>query len=346
MLELIVESRDSNDTERAVDFCNSGVMCIDGALIGPLLGAIRNDTLIYLMGREIGRQCRRMGIHVNFAPVVDINSNPSNPVINFRSFGESRSNVARKSLAYMMGMQDEMILTTAKHFPGHGDTAADSHQELPVVTASRERLENIELRPFRQVIGQGEQGPASIMTAHVLYPALDARHPATLSSTILSGLLRHQFGFDGLILTDDLEMHAIIDHYGIDEAAVLAGSLGLLPSASLGDGPGLFEPIHGSAPGIAGQGIANPLGAIASAAMLLRHGLGMPEPAVAIERAIAAVLAEGYRTRDIAGPGDRPIGTWEMGERVAQHVAAGRAPSVTPRPSPPPRSRSTPASRT
>jgi 3-isopropylmalate dehydrogenase len=105
-----------------------------------------------------------------------------------------------------------------------------------------------------------------------------------------------------------------------DEAAVLAGSLGLLPSASLGDGPGLFEPIHGSAPGIAGQGIANPLGAIASVALLLRHGLGLAEPAAAIDRAIEAVLAEGYRTRDIAGPEDRPVGTREMGERVAEEI--------------------------
>jgi 3-isopropylmalate dehydrogenase len=121
-----------------------------------------------------------------------------------------------------------------------------------------------------------------------------------------------------------------------DEAAVLVGSLGLLPSASLGAGTGLFEPIHGSAPAIAGQGIANPLGAIASAAMLLRHGLGLVAEATAIDRAIQAVLAEGYRTRDIAGPGDRAIGTTEMGERVADAT----------RPSPLPRSRSTPASRT
>ncbi|HEV8303507.1 MAG TPA: 3-isopropylmalate dehydrogenase [Gemmatimonadales bacterium] len=116
-----------------------------------------------------------------------------------------------------------------------------------------------------------------------------------------------------------------------DEAAVLAASLGLLPSASLGEGPGLFEPIHGSAPGIAGQGIANPLGAIASAAMLLRHGLGLPEPAAAIDRAIQAVLAEGYRTRDIAGPSDHPIGTREMGERVAERVAPTVSDATPPR---------------
>jgi len=127
-----------------------------------------------------------------------------------------------------------------------------------------------------------------------------------------------------------------------DEAAVLAGSLGLLPSASLGAGTGLFEPIHGSAPGIAGQGIANPLGAIASAAMLLRHGLRLPAPADAIDGAIQAVLADGYRTRDIAGPSDRSIGTQEMGERVAERVAGSDAT----RPSPLPHSRSTPASRT
>jgi len=128
-----------------------------------------------------------------------------------------------------------------------------------------------------------------------------------------------------------------------DEAAVLVGSLGLLPSASLGGGPGLFEPIHGSAPGIAGQGIANPLGAIASAAMLLRHGLGLEEPAAAIDRAIQVVLMEGHRTRDIADPSHRAIGTREMGERVAERVLEA---SGATRPSPPPRSRSTPASRT
>jgi 3-isopropylmalate dehydrogenase len=128
-----------------------------------------------------------------------------------------------------------------------------------------------------------------------------------------------------------------------DEAAVLVGSLGLLPSASLGAGIGLFEPIHGSAPGIAGQGIANPIGAIASAAMLLRHGLGLVEEALVIDRAIEAVLAEGYRTRDIAGPSARLIGTGEMGERIAERVAEG---ADAMRPSPPPHSRSTPASRT
>ena len=128
-----------------------------------------------------------------------------------------------------------------------------------------------------------------------------------------------------------------------DEAAVLVGSLGLLPSASLGEGPGLFEPIHGSAPAIAGQDVANPIGAIGSAAMLLRHGLGLAEPAAAIDSALHAVLAEGYRTRDIAAPSDRPIGTREMGDRIVERVRAG---AQATRPSPLPRSRSTPASRT
>lgn len=128
-----------------------------------------------------------------------------------------------------------------------------------------------------------------------------------------------------------------------DEAAVLVGSLGLLPSASLGGGVGLFEPIHGSAPGIAGQGIANPIGAIASAAMLLRHGLGLVAEAMVIDRAIQAVLTQGYRTRDIAGPSDRSIGTQEMGERIAERVGSG---ADATRPSPLPHSRSTPASRT
>lgn len=171
-------------------------------------------------------ELRAVGINMNMAPVLDVHSNPANPIIGDRSFSADPAKVAELGLATIRGLQDNRVVACGKHFPGHGDTAADSHKELPVVTASRERLDAIELRPFRQVIGQGGQAPGAIMTAHVLYPVLDAKLPATLSSTILSGLLRHQLGFDGLILTDDLEMHAIIDHYGIGEASVLAVQAG------------------------------------------------------------------------------------------------------------------------
>lgn len=171
-------------------------------------------------------ELRAVGINMNMAPVLDVHSNPANPIIGDRAFGTDPARVSELGLATIRGLQDHRVVACGKHFPGHGDTAADSHKELPVVTASRERLEDTELRPFREVIGHGEQGPSAIMTAHVLYPALDAKLPATLSSTILSGLLRHQLGFDGLILTDDMEMHAIIDHYGIEEASVLAVQAG------------------------------------------------------------------------------------------------------------------------
>ena len=179
-------------------------------------------TVAYKAAAVTAAELRAVGINMNMAPVLDVHSNPANPIIGDRAFSTDPARVSELGLATIRGLQDNRVLACGKHFPGHGDTAADSHKELPVVTASRERLEEIELRPFREVIGQGGQELGAIMTAHVLYPALDAKLPATLSSTILSGLLRHQLGFDGLILTDDMEMHAIIDHYGIDEASVLA----------------------------------------------------------------------------------------------------------------------------
>ncbi len=136
-----------------------------------MLGAIEDDRLIFDMGGQIARQLKRLGVHINFAPVVDVNNNPFNPVINSRSFGEDLVTVTRKSLFYMIGLENSGILAVAKHFPGHGDTDTDSHAELPVINHSRQRLDSLELFPFRELIYNGLSG---IMTAHLHIPALDA----------------------------------------------------------------------------------------------------------------------------------------------------------------------------
>ncbi len=172
------------------------------------LGAISDDSLIYEMGRLIGRSCRRMGIHVNFAPVADINNNPANPVINFRSFGENRDRVAQKSILYMKGLQKEGILATAKHFPGHGDTDSDSHLTLPVINHKRQRIDSVELYPFNALIREGVRG---VMVAHLYIPCLDSsvNTPATLSKKVINGLLKEQLGFRGYVFTDALDMKGV-----------------------------------------------------------------------------------------------------------------------------------------
>lgn len=172
------------------------------------LGAIEDDSLIYDMGREIGRHCRRIGIHVNFAPVVDINTHPDNPVIGFRSFGADRNLVTRKAEAYMQGMQDEGILAVAKHFPGHGDTHQDSHFSLPLLPHDRKRLDETELFPYYQLIPRGLGG---IMTAHLHVPELDNTPDmaASLSRKITHDLLIEQMGFEGVIFTDALDMKGV-----------------------------------------------------------------------------------------------------------------------------------------
>ncbi len=189
------------------------------------LGAIQNDSMIYKMGAEVARQMRRAGLHANFAPVVDVNNNPNNPVINFRSFGEDKYNVARKSIAYMKGMQDHGLFTTAKHFPGHGDTGTDSHDALPQINHSRERIDSLELYPFREIVRAGISG---VMVAHLNIPALDSSGvPSTLSRPIVTGLLRKELGFTGLIVTDAMNMRGVTENHlpgVVDKDAILAGN--------------------------------------------------------------------------------------------------------------------------
>ena len=199
------------------------------------LGGIQDELLIYKMGRDIGKQCKRLGIHVNFAPVIDVNNNPDNPVINFRSFGEDPMNVARKGWKYAKGMQDEGIIACAKHFPGHGDTKTDSHKDLPIIAHNRQRLDSIELKPFKYLI---DSGVMSIMTAHVFMPALDTTSnlPISLSPKAINGLLKKDLGFKGLSFTDALDMQGASKYFAIgtlELKALLAGNDVLLCPANV-----------------------------------------------------------------------------------------------------------------
>ncbi len=184
---------------------------LDSTLNYPVqmaLGAIADDSIIYRMGYEIGEQCRRLGINMNMAPVCDINVNPANPVINYRSFGEDKLQVARKSWLYASGMQDAGVLATAKHFPGHGDTQTDSHLQLPVINRTKSELDSLELVPFAYLINKGI---GAVMTGHLQVPALEpnAKIPATLSSRIIKNKLKRDMGFEGLIITDAMNMKGV-----------------------------------------------------------------------------------------------------------------------------------------
>lgn len=215
-------------------------MRLDSTMSFPkqmVLGAIRNDSLIYRMGDEIGQHCRRLGIHINFAPVSDINSNPDNPVIGFRSFGEDRDNVTRKAIAYTKGLQRNRVIATAKHFPGHGDTDADSHYTLPVVTHSSEQLRDIDLYPYRRLIADSLMG---VLTGHLYVPVLDntPQLATSLSKKVVTGLLRDQMGFRGLVFTDAMNMKGVLKTgkaADVNLKALLAGNDILLYPESVGE---------------------------------------------------------------------------------------------------------------
>ncbi|MEG4304382.1 glycoside hydrolase family 3 N-terminal domain-containing protein [Microcoleus sp. D3_18a_C4] len=181
------------------------------------------DRYAEQMGAVTAMEARAIGLNWILAPVVDVNNNPDNPVINVRAFGETPEIVGKLAAAFIRGAGDHPVLTTAKHFPGHGDTAVDSHLELPVLPHSPARLAQVELPPFVEAIAAGVDG---VMSAHLLIPAWDAEFPATLSRKILIGKLREELGFEGLIVTDALVMGAIANKYGANEAAVLAAEAG------------------------------------------------------------------------------------------------------------------------
>lgn len=185
------------------------------------LGALQDNSLIYDMGRDAAKDFLRLGIHFNFAPTVDINNNPKNPVIGFRSFGDNKENVAVKSAAYMKGMIDGGVLASIKHFPGHGDTDVDSHYDLPKLPFKRERLEELEMYPFRELI---KQGATAVMVGHMDIPALDntPNLPSSISKKVVTDLLRKQLGFQGLTVTDAMNMKGVTKFFPNGEADILA----------------------------------------------------------------------------------------------------------------------------
>jgi len=199
-------------------------MRLDSTIAYPrqlTIGACTDDSLTYYFGRELARQLKRIGVHVSFSPVVDINNNCKNPVISNRSFGEPKDWVASQSLMYMNGLQDHGVLACAKHFPGHGDTEVDSHKDLPVIPHNRVRIDSLELYPYRHLI---RHGLGSIMTGHLNVPAWDSQSnlPATLSENLINGLLRTELGFNGLVFTDAMNMQGVAKHFKTGEMDMLA----------------------------------------------------------------------------------------------------------------------------
>jgi beta-N-acetylhexosaminidase len=230
----------------AADFEWGAAMRINGTTLFPplmALGATGSEELAYEMGRITAVEGRAMGIHMTYAPVVDVNINPDNPVISTRSAGENPEDVGRLTAAFIRGCQANGMIATAKHFPGHGDTALDSHSLLPTIPRGRERLEQVELYPFAQAIKAGVE---AVMTAHLHVPALDPTPglPATLSPLIITDLLRKQMGFRGLIVTDSMGMGGITNSFTPQDAAIKAVRAGvdmvLLPP----DAPGVIEALR------------------------------------------------------------------------------------------------------
>ncbi len=202
---------------------------IDGAVLFPpamSLGAANSEELAYNMGKITAHEARAIGIHMTYAPVVDVNINPDNPIINVRSFGEDPNQVSKLAVAFIKGCQEFGLITTAKHFPGHGDTAEDSHLVLPTIEGDRKRLDKVELFPYREAIQSGVQ---AIMIAHLWLPALDSTPnlPASLSRPIVTDLLRNELGFKGLLVTDAMDMHALTQLHSSEEAALMAVKAGI-----------------------------------------------------------------------------------------------------------------------
>ena len=199
-------------------------MRLDSTIAYPYqmaLGAVQNQALLYTMGLEVAKDYRRIGMHMNLAPDVDINNNPKNPIINYRSFGENKYNVAKKAGVYMKGMQDGGLLVSIKHFPGHGDTDVDSHYDLPQLKFTKARLDSLEIYPFKELIAQGAAG---VMVAHMNIPSLDSTPnlPSTLSRPIVTGILKEELGFHGLIISDAMEMKGVVKNFKDGEADVMA----------------------------------------------------------------------------------------------------------------------------
>ena len=227
-----------------------GTIDLGGATDFPSLmavGATGNEEFAYEMGRITAVEARALGVHVPFAPVLDVNNNPDNPIINVRSFGEDPQQVAEMGIAFVRGVQDNGAIATGKHFPGHGDTDVDSHVGLPVILHDRARMDSVELQPFRRAI---DSGMGAIMTAHISVPSLNGgeREPSTLSHEVLTEILRDELGFRGIVFTDAMDMSAVARQFRSGEAAVRALEAGadviLMPASVSGAIEGIVEAVR------------------------------------------------------------------------------------------------------
>jgi len=229
--ELINKLQQLSETPllMSADFERGTKMRLEDGSLYPnnmALGATRDPELAYKMGYEIARECRAIGIHQSYSPVVDVNNNALNPIINVRSFGEDPKLVSVMGDKMIKGIQDANVIATAKHFPGHGDTEIDSHNDLPVLNLDMTRLESVELPPFKSAI---DAGVMSVMIAHMSFPSVDdeTNLPASLSEKVISGLLMNKMGFKGLVITDALNMAGVVKHFSTEEVALRCANAGV-----------------------------------------------------------------------------------------------------------------------
>lgn len=229
--ELINDLQSQSETPLLIsaDFERGTRMRLDDGSLFPSnmgLGATRNTDLAYKMGLQIAKECRAIGVHQNYSPVVDVNNNPLNPIINVRAFGEDPKLVSTMGDAMIKGLQDGNVIATAKHFPGHGDTDIDSHNDLPVLNFGADRLDRTELVPFKSAVNSGVM---SVMIAHLAFPEFekDASVPASLSKNIVDEILIKKLGFNGLIVTDALNMQGITKHYSTEQVALMCVNAGI-----------------------------------------------------------------------------------------------------------------------
>jgi beta-N-acetylhexosaminidase len=308
---------------------------LGGAVVFPpemALGASGDTALAWAQGRATASEGRAIGITIDFAPVLDVNNNPANPVINTRSFGEIPESVANMGVAYLHGIEAGGMIATGKHFPGHGDTGVNSHLALPVVDASRARLDTVELVPFRAAI---DAGVGAIMTFHGAMPALDSTGvPGTLSAPVLTGLLRDQLHFNGLIVTDAMDMRGVLDLFGTPEAmkrAVAAGADVLLMPADV------LHAIDAVVQGVQeGRYDEKRIDQSVRRILTLKRQLGLPEVRLvdldsaratvddSAHQALAALVAERSMTLVKDSLGQVPLGRLNHGARVLSVTYAHR----------------------
>lgn len=259
------------------------------------LGAANDPHLAREVGAAVARAVRSLGFNWNFAPVLDLNNNPHNPVIAERSFGAAPETATRIALAWMAGSESEGVACCVKHFPGHGDTHVDSHRDLPTVDKPLEELERFEFAPFRMA-ARGDNAAPAMMTAHIVYPALDPVYPATMSRPILTGILRERFGYEGVVITDGMDMHAIAHRFGAGEAAVNALLAGADMVMAIGTRETQLETVHAIAEAIRGGVL--PLAEVEArlarlGALAERHPAGAA--AYAVESDDRALMARAWR---------------------------------------------------